>query len=249
MSHAILDQTAQLRWWTQEEIEYREDALRHLSRVIQTALLGLNRAWRFERVEGPMLVPRSMVAPGYTDDDLWAVKAEIAGEGATMRPETTASSYMAARRIIGNGTEKEQAKKLPLCVWQVGKSYRRESSDGANAAKLRFFEFTQAEWQCIYGLNTMADYREAVMPALEKKLGWLCDAETRVVPSDRLPGYSERTDDVEVNRLMPDGSYRWTEVCSVSTRTDFEGARVLEIAVGLDRVVDIASDTGVPVRS
>ncbi len=247
MSKALLDQTAQLRWWSQEEIEYREDALRHLSRTIQSALVGINRAWRFERVEGPMLVPMDMVAPGYTDDDLWTVKADIAGGAATMRPETTASSYMAARHILGSGSEKDRAKKLPLCVWQVGKSYRREASDGANAAKLRFFEFTQAEWQCIYGLNTMADYREVVMPALSAKLGWLCGKspdQVRIVPSDRLPGYSERTDDVEILR----DSGRWTEVCSVSTRTDFEGARVLEVAVGLDRVVDIAAETGLAVR-
>lgn len=247
MSKALLDQTAQLRWWSQEEIEYREDATRHLSRTIQSSLTGINRAWRFERVEGPMLVPMAMVAPGYTDDDLWTVKADIAGEAATMRPETTASSYMAARHILGSGSEKDRAKKLPLCVWQVGKSYRREASDGANAAKLRFFEFTQAEWQCIYGLNTMADYREAVMPTLAEKLGWLCgksQEKVRIVPSDRLPGYSERTDDVEILR----STGRWTEVCSVSTRTDFEGARVLEIAVGLDRVVDIAAETGLAVR-
>ena len=248
MSHAILDQTAQLRWWTQEEIEYRDDVVRHLSRAIETALKGINRAWRFERVEGPMLVPRSMVKEGYTDDDLWTVKAEIAGEAATMRPETTASSYMAARRIIGSGSEKEQSKRLPLCVWQVGKSYRREASDGANAAKLRFFEFTQAEWQCIYGLNTMADYREAMMPSLAAKLGWLCGKspeDVRIVPSDRLPGYSERTDDVEILRETG----RWTEVCSISTRTDFEGARVLEIAVGIDRVIDIAAETRLAVRA
>jgi glycyl-tRNA synthetase len=118
----------------------------------------------------------------------------------------------------------------------VGKSYRREKSDGANAAKLRFFEFTQAEWQCIYGLNTMADYRAVIMPALLDKISWLTDRETRIVPSDRLPGYSLRTDDIEV-----DFNGRWTEVASISTRTDFEGAQVLEIAIGIDRVVDVAT--------
>lgn len=242
MSYSLLDQTAQLRWWSESEIEYREDAVRHLHRTIRGALLSINRAWTFHRTEGPMLVPRSMVAPGYTDDDLWTVKAKIAEQDATMRPETTASSYMAALALLGHGSEKDRMKKLPLCVWQVGKSYRRESSDGANAAKLRFFEFTQAEWQCIYGLNTMADYREVVVPEVSRKLGWLCrknPEDVRVVPSDRLPGYSERTDDVEV--LRKDG--RWTEVCSISTRMDFEGAKVLEVAVGMDRVVDIAGET------
>ncbi len=242
MSYTLLNETAQLRWWTETEIEFREEAVRHLARTIRAGLLGINKAWTFHRTEGPMLVPRSMVAPGYTDDDLWMTRAEIASQDATMRPETTASSYMAARHIIGTGSEKDQQKKLPLCVWQVGKSYRRESSDGANAAKLRFFEFTQAEWQCIYGLNTMADYRGTVLPELEAKLGWLTAAETRIVPSDRLPGYSLQTDDIEVLR----SNGRWTEVASISTRTDFEGAQVLEIAVGMDRVVDIAGEVKGP---
>ncbi len=239
MSYPLLNETAQLRWWTEAELEYRDDVVKHLSRTIRTALLGINKAWVFHRTEGPMLVPRSMVGSGYTDDDLWSVKADIAGGAATLRPETTESSYRAARHIIGVGSEKDQQRKLPLCVWQVGKSYRRESSDGANAAKLRFFEFTQAEWQCIYGLNTQADYRAVVLPEIEAKLGWLTNAETRIVPSDRLPGYSLRTDDVEV--LQQSG--RWTEVASISTRTDFAGAQVLEVAVGVDRVVDIATET------
>lgn len=236
MSYPLLDDTHQLRWWTEEELVYRDMVVNQLSRTIQRTLWSINKAWAFYRTEGPMLVPRHMVAPGYTSDDLWMVQADIAGGEATMRPETTASSYMAARNIIGVGTEKERQKKLPLCVWQVGKSYRRESSDGANAAKLRFFEFTQAEWQCIYGLNTQADYRATVMPVLINKLSWLTDRPARTVPSDRLPGYSTQTDDVEV-----DFNGRWTEVASISSRTDFEGAHVLEIAVGIDRVVDIAN--------
>jgi glycyl-tRNA synthetase len=236
MSYSLLDETAQLRWWTEDELEFRDVAVKTLHRTIQTTLRDINKAWVFQRTEGPMLVPRHMVAPGYTDDDLWTVKADIASQDATMRPETTSSSYMAARHIIGTGSEKDQQKKLPLCVWQVGKSYRREKSDGANAAKLRFFEFTQAEWQCIYGLNTMADYRAVIMPALLDKISWLTDRETRIVPSDRLPGYSLRTDDIEV-----DFNGRWTEVASISTRTDFEGAQVLEIAIGIDRVVDVAT--------
>ena len=65
--------------------------------------------------------------------------------------------------------------------------------------------------------------------------------DARIVPSDRLPDYSERTDDVE---LMWKKSF--TEVCSVSTRTDFSldsqniDYRVLEIAVGMDRLVCMA---------
>jgi glycyl-tRNA synthetase len=238
MSIALLSETAQLRWWTEDEINFRQDAIRHLHTTISKSLMGINKAWVFHRTEGPMLVPRSMVAPGYTEDDLWMVRADIAGIDATMRPETTASSYTMARHIIGSGSEKDRQRKLPLCVWQVGKSYRRESTDGASASKLRFFEFTQAEWQCIYSQDTKADYRAAVVDNLKDKIEWLCATEARVVPSDRLPGYSTQTDDIEI--LQSNG--RWTEVSSISTRTDFENANVLEIAIGMDRIVDIAGE-------
>jgi glycyl-tRNA synthetase len=68
---------------------------------------------------------------------------------------------------------------------------------------------------------------------------------TRIVPSDRLPAYSEVTMDVEVNN-----GDKWMEVCSISRRTDFpiryrsvnrkqeereHDVFVLEIAIGLDR--------------
>lgn len=237
MSYPLLDDTHQLRWWTEDELRFRDVVVAQMSRTIQRVLLDVNKAWVFHRTEGPTLVPRHMVAPGYTSEDLWMIDSALAGGSAAMRPETTSSSYMAASHIIGSGSEKDRQRKLPLCVWQVGKSYRRESSDGANAAKLRFFEFTQAEWQCIYGLNTMADYRSVILPALLDKAAWLTDKPTRIVPSDRLPGYSTQTDDIEV--LYND---RWTEIASISSRTDFESAKVLEIAVGIDRVVDIAGN-------
>jgi glycyl-tRNA synthetase (class II) len=200
--------------------------------------MGINAAWKFHRTEGPMLLPRNQVGAGYTSDDVWMTQSNISDQEGVMRPETTATSYMMARHLLGNGSEKDRMRKLPMSIWQVGKSFRRESQDGANAAKLRFFEFTQAEWQCIYSPDTKADYRNAVMPDLVSKIEWLCSTEGRVVPSDRLPDYSLQTDDIEV--LQSNG--RWTEVCSVSSRTDFEGYQVLEIAIGIDRIVDIAGE-------
>ena len=68
----------------------------------------------------------------------------------------------------------------------------------------------------------------------------------RIVESDRLPSYSKRTMDIEV-----DNGDKWMEVCSISLRTDFDKKAifqakkkvvekellVLEIAFGLDRLV------------
>lgn len=242
MSISLLSKTAQLRWWSESELDFRQDAIRHLSATIANTLRSVNKAWQFHRTEGPTMIPHDLVSPTYGEDDVWMLRANIANEPVTMRPETTATSYEYARHIIGTGSDKDRARKLPLSIWQVGKSFRRESSDGASASKLRFFEFNQAEWQCIYSLDTKADYREAVMAPLVDKISWLCGSEARIVPSDRLPSYSIRTDDIEV--LQSNG--RWTEVSSISTRTDFENAQVLEIAIGIDRVVDIAGEvTGI----
>jgi glycyl-tRNA synthetase len=144
-----------------------------------------------------------------------------------LRPETTASSYEWARKIGG---------RLPLCIWQAGKSFRRELSDGATAAKLRFNEFWQLELQCIYAVGTKADYRKALIDSLITEVARFTGGAVRVVPSDRLPPYSESTLDIEVNGR---------EVASCSIRTDYsEETRVCEIAFGLDRIVHFASKWG-----
>ncbi len=52
----------------------------------------------------------------------------------------------------------------------------------------------------------------------------------RMVLSDRLPDYSDETVDIEHAEST-------MELCSISKRKDFEGAKVLEVAVGTDRVV------------
>lgn len=195
-----------------------------------------------------MLVPQSMISPSYDGEDVFFLEREMMSEKMVLRPETTAGSYMAARRELDHGG----LKRLPLCVWQSGKSYRVEKSDGASPSELRYNEFTQAEWQCISREDTKADYRAAVMPALARTLSWLTGCENRIIPSDRLPGYSRETLDVEVFRpARPESPAAWKEVCSVSLRTDFVYEKspnpllVLELAVGLDRVVDIAVESGV----
>lgn len=241
VSKALLP-SAGLRWWTEQELAHRQVAQDTLARAISGTLHGLNSAWRFHRVEGPMLVPQSMVNPAYSGDDVFFMERTMMDQRLALRPETTAGTYMAANAML----EQLGAKILPLCVWQVGKSFRVEKSDGASASKLRYNEFTQAEWQCIYRADTKADYRAAVLPVVERAVGWLTGCATRVVPSDRLPSYSVETLDIEVLR-----GERWTEMCSVSLRTDFvtlttqHQLLVLEVAVGLDRVVDVAVESGV----
>lgn len=218
----------QLRVWDEHELEHRDIATRKIVETVRNELTTLNRAWTFRRIEAPALSPRDLLSDEYTDEDLWATRVTHAEREMVLRAETTASTYDFVRTAFP-----QKALRLPACFWQAAKSYRREQQ--ARASRLRFFEFTQLEMQCLFSRETKADYRAAVMPALERTLSWLCNAESRVIESDRLPSYSESTLDVEVRHLND-----WREVASVSLRKDFrEDVLNLEVAVGLDRVVEI----------
>jgi glycyl-tRNA synthetase len=121
-------------------------------------------------------------------------------------------------------------------VWQAGKSFRREIEQPTKHC--RFKEFYQQEFQCIYTSTTKNDYHAKVAPKIESAISRLIGLPTRLVDSDRLPEYSLKTLDVEVNN-----GDKWMEVCSISLRNDFVGPKtdvtylVLEIAIGLDRLV------------
>ena len=232
MSEAFFE-TGGLRFWREAEIDFREYAIRAITHAVKGPLETLNRGWTFVRCECPSLVATSRLSGAYTGDDVFLLQAKIAGHEFCLRPETTPTSYEVARRLMQRGGEYRP----PLCVWQAGKSFRRELSDGATAAKLRFNEFWQVEFQCIYSIGTKADYRTAVIPTVKATIAGLTCAQGRVVPSERTPLYSRETLDIEIQR----GADDWCEVASISIRTDFApDMEVLEVAIGLDRIVAIS---------
>lgn len=258
MSHALYD-IGGLRFWTEEEIEFRDLITKRLETVLQDTLTKLNPAWKFVRVEGPLLAPRDRINPNYGDDDLFVTNHEAGGQPLCLSPETTDTSYTYAKWLMQRD---KRYKHPPLCVWQTRKSFRRENTDGATAAKLRFNDFYQLEFQCIYKLGTKivdgetvtfsADYKTAVLDALKLELtrfyGNTVDGgDVRIQPSDRLPSYSKETTDLEVwHKSTVSGLQMYREVASVSLRTDFgDGLEVLEVAFGLDRLVEIANINGI----
>ena len=234
-----------LRFWNEREILVRDQAVQSLYFGLSKALQGLNSAWTFHRMEGPLLTPRSFISAAYDESDLFTIGAKLGSENGALRAETTASSYLYAEHLLKSG----QAR-APVCVWQVGKSFRRETNDGARASELRFNEFYQAEFQCIYKEGTKADIRGCAEEAMTKVIKQITRAsDTRMVNSDRLPAYSSETRDIEVpyGVVVVDGvnpEPKWKEMASISTRTDFpmDGHLVLEVAVGLDRLVVVEAD-------
>jgi glycyl-tRNA synthetase len=227
--------------WDEREILAREAMTRFFATEVRDMLRQINPAFDIRRIEAPVLIPRSLISPAYANSDIWA--QEQFGEHdrqLVLRPETTPSTYVYMRHLL----DSHQRVKLPLCVWQAGKSFRREQDQPTKHMRLK--EFYQMEFQCAYAADTANDYHAACLDPVRRMIAASVPMPTRLVPSDRLPDYAEVTTDVE----MWNGD-KWMEMCSISRRTDFPGkasfagksgtverdVRVLEIAIGLDRLL------------
>lgn len=239
MSYALYDNLAGLRTWRQSELRLRRRIADALVDTAETTLRDLNRAWAFEEVEAPTMMPLDAMSAAYTSDDVFLLQDAPGGTKRwAMRAETTDGSYRAAVQILRTTNAK-----APLCVWQMGTSYRREKSDGATAEKLRLNAFTQLEMQCILYEDSALDIAPPLREAIAAQVRRITGLETRMIPSDRLPSYATETIDIEC--LQPNGE--WREVASTSRRTDFpeipgfKPLKVVEIALGMDRLVALAN--------
>ncbi|MGO4194356.1 aminoacyl--tRNA ligase-related protein [Rhizobium sp. YAF28] len=228
--------------WEEREINMRDQMVRFFSEEVRTFLRSVNPAWDIRRVEAPALTPRALISDAYSNADIW-VQEQLSETDPplVLRPETTPSSYVYMQHILGNHSRT----RLPLCVWQAGRSYRREQEQPTKHMRLK--EFWQLEFQCAYTADSGNDYHAASLEPVRRMIASLIPLPTRIVPSDRLPAYAQTTVDVEV-----DNGDKWMEVCSISRRTDFperyrtqpkkgpaveHDVLVLEIAIGLDRCV------------
>lgn len=207
-----------LVFWTEREILLREHFVKHFSEELKELLKTLNSAFEFVRVEVSQLTPNELISDSYTADDVFRVDDEL-----TLRPETTMGSYVYAKHLLN--THNSRKVRLPLCVWQHGKSFRREQDK--TLANMRLKEFYQLEFQIIFSKTTANDYYPAIVRAVSEMIARAV-APTRVEASDRLPSYATETQDV----IMVHNDM---EVCSISRRTDYENANVVEVAIGTDR--------------
>jgi len=239
MSNAFYENLAGLRTWRSNELRQRRRIADQITETAEEALKAINPSWNFEEIEAPMMMPVDRMSDAYTSDDIFLLEDAPGGNKKwAMRAETTDGTYLAAVDIL-----RTTKIKAPLVVWQMGKSFRRETNDGATAAKLRFNEFTQLEIQCIYRADTSYDFVPEVREALRSVVEAITRLEARIIESDRLPSYSAETIDIEC--LTPEGE--WREVASTSRRTDFPTPNghmpliVFEIAFGMDRMVALAN--------
>lgn len=81
------------------------------------------------------------------------MKTQVAGESAALRPETATGTYLPYLRYYNFFR-----KKLPFCIFQIGKAYRNEISPRQSV--LRGREFTQAEAQIFLDPKEKNDFEE-----------------------------------------------------------------------------------------
>ena len=228
--------------WTERDIRLRDMMTAHFAGEVAAFLKSTNPAWDIRRVEAPLLTPRELISDAYGPADVF-LQQQLSPHDRqlVLRPETTPSTYAYMQHLLGS----HQRVRLPLCVWQAGKSFRREQDQPTRHMRLK--EFWQMEFQCAYAADTANDYHAACLEPVCRMIGAMTRLPARIVPSDRLPTYSQVTTDIEV-----DNGDKWMELASISRRIDFphkvqvtgkSGAAreldvlVLEIAIGLDRCV------------
>jgi glycyl-tRNA synthetase len=220
-----------LMFWTEKEVRLRESFRDYFVSQVYETLKITNPAWMFVGIEAPLLMPRELVNPNYTNEDMFVL------DDLVLRPETTPGTYRFMREMLDDSSS---GFKPPLCVWQCGKSFRREQDQPWKHMRLK--EFYQLEFQCAFTDDSKNDYHTALLAPVGKMIGDMTGLETRLVPSDRLPDYSLKTMDVEA-----DTGDKWMEMASISLRKDFPGVvkfkgsekklLVAEVAIGVDRCV------------
>lgn len=225
-----------LVFWTERQVRLRERFRDYFVDTLRDTLRSVNGAWQFMGIEAPILTPRPYINKNYTDEDVYATAGNL-----VLRPETTPGTYKFIRARLDDSNS---GMKPPVCVWQMGKSFRQEQDQVTKNVRLK--EFYQLEFQCVFTDDTKDDYHERLLEPTASMIGDMVRLQTRITPSDRLPDYSLKTIDVEVNT-----GEKWLELASISLRKDFPGTAkftakgkvveknllVAEVAIGLDRCV------------
>lgn len=228
--HSIFEYN-NLPFWTEDQISQKQSFVSLFEHQIRTAFQERNRAWFFERIESPMLIPRSLLSDEYDDHDIYILPdPDPNKQTLALRPETTPATYAwMQHRLLSKNM-------LPYACWQINKSFRREQDQPSKHVRLK--EFYQQEFQCVYSSDSFEDWQSYIVPYVKTIIEKITQCPTRIVVSDRLPSYSVCTIDIEVWN-----SDKWMEICSISKRIDFscrwdkenKTALVCEIATSPDR--------------
>lgn len=105
-----------LVFWDEQSILKRELFTQLIVSNLNNSLKTVNKAFEIVRCEAPILTPSNLINANYTDEDVFRL------DELTLKPETTKGSYTYLQHLLNPHNGRKY--KLPICVWQLGKSFR-----------------------------------------------------------------------------------------------------------------------------
>lgn len=209
-------------FYNSSDIKARGIIIDMFTETLEKRLTTLNPAVRFIQVETPISTPESMLRK-HEETGFELVPVEYHKGSMYLRPETTAGTLHMLEHLYP--LKKQFKKRLPLVLFQHGKSFRNEQA--RPFGELRFREFYQLEYQLVAAEDSMAPYFETIVDAVTAAVDQACNKETTGTVVEDLAHYAKRTTDIHIDTY---------EVAAVSERNDMEGYLVFEASIGLDRV-------------
>jgi glycyl-tRNA synthetase len=66
-----------LIFWDEHEIQLRESFISSFSFKLKENLLKQNGAWKFHRIESPLLTPKELINNNYTNEDIFIQESKL----------------------------------------------------------------------------------------------------------------------------------------------------------------------------
>lgn len=238
-------------YWTEHEIETRDRFIIANKIAMQSMFSTIFRnPVAMKRIEGPVIMPEAWLSPRYTgrEEEVYDLESPY---GSILRPETTPVTFEYIRQLMRHPSLLQ----TPFCIWQAGLSFRRELN--APESDVRLKQFYQQEFQIVMERSRVGEIRidHRVVELLTHHFCNLLGTTTQWIKPTVTPRYADDAIDIEAYDPCTN---RYVEIVSITIRNDLDvlipsmpdppvpleqlQAVVLEIAIGLDRLVHIRSE-------
>jgi hypothetical protein len=200
-------------YWDESEIETREMMVGFFTRRLSESLARVNNAFRFVRIETPILKP---VSSGTVDGS--PVHAIFESAGTTpyiLRQHTTRGCYSASWDILNPKANIKH--KLPLVVWEHGKVFSTDQDILRESYRLEF--------HILYSKTTAMSYFPAVKDACVEMILRMCGPVTAVAWPE--PISSTTIQSTKTAQILS----------TIRERDDFWGGKNLEVIIDTDYCV------------
>ena len=191
--------------WNEHQLEVRDSLAIYFTRTLTRELNKINTAFRFMRIETPILLPFS-VEP----EKLQSVQIRLDNEQLVLRENTLTGAYEVSKNILSGKAGPKQ--RLPIVIWQHGKVFERING--------KVIEKYNLEYQVLFSKTTGMPYEPVIAQACANMVVKQCGQ----VVEDAKPGifqvYAADTQDLLV---------------TIRERDDFWAGKNIEVVLDMDQ--------------